>query len=73
MQTLREKGARAATKQRQTIDKTLTEAQQHKSKLYADLKRLHGDLGQSWEGFRADVESTLTSLDRTLSTAPEKK
>jgi hypothetical protein len=71
VQRLRDAAAQAVTKnRRETVEKAMTDAQQQKSRLYADLRRLRDNNGQSWESFRADVDGTIRDLDHTLSTAP---
>jgi hypothetical protein len=73
-QALRDKAARAGAKERREIDKTIDEAKQHKAKLFSDLKRLHSGLGEtSWDAFQADVQSTISELDRALSKGRETK
>lgn len=67
IQALRTKAARSSAKERKAIDKAITEAQQHKTQLYGDLRRLQGELTEPWDDFNARVESTISDLDRATS------
>ena len=69
IQTLRDKAAKANAKQRQTIERAITDAQQQKSKLNSDLRRLHREVGDSWTALGTEVEATLKQLDDSLSRA----
>lgn len=71
IQTLREKANKANMKQRQTIEKAIGDAQQQKSKLNSDLRRLHREVGDSWTALGTEVEATLQMLDDSLARARE--
>ncbi len=65
-QALREQKSKQATDQ-------LEEAKAFKTKLYGDMRRLHGDMGgKTFDAFRVEVESTIADLDRAIAMAREK-
>jgi len=71
IQSIRDKAGRATAKQRQAMDKAIGEAQQQKSKLSGDLRRLHREVGDSWTVLGTEVEATLKQLDDSLARARE--
>jgi hypothetical protein len=71
MQSMRDKAAKGGVKQRQATDKTMKDAEQQKAKLYSQLRRMHGDVGENWDTFKSEVESSINDLSQTLSKADQ--
>ncbi len=71
MQSMRDKAAKGGAKARQNTEKTMKEAEQQKAKLYSQLRRIHGDVGENWDSFKSEVESSINELSQTLSKPDE--
>lgn len=67
IQSMRDKAAKSTAKQQKAVNATIKDAEQQKAKLYSQLRRIHGDVGENWDSFKSEVESTINDLTQSLS------
>ncbi len=71
---LRAKSAKVDATKRQEIEKTINDARQAEAKLYADLKRIHGELANGLpESFRQEVAATIAQLEHIAASFSQKQ